>query len=300
VFSVIVPVYNRDPTASLKSVQAQTFRDFECIVVDDGSASGAEIEAAVEALNDNRFRYVRQPNMGANAARNRGIDEAKQPFVAFLDSDDLWLAKKLSIQAIQLEHFPERVVYTKCLVDRGVGKLWERPTRFMSLDDDVAKYLFVQQQFIPTSTICLARSIAAWVRWDETLIARQDFDFCLRLREKGLMFDFMPEPLVIWRDVTDHGRTSYNGGLAASLRLLEKNAHCMSWRARLGYRANVLAYDLARESPLLAVRDLLGGLVAGVSPIVVGRQFLRAFMPRRAYRGLVNSFVSLAGRQGLS
>jgi glycosyltransferase involved in cell wall biosynthesis len=299
-FSVIIPAFNRADCIlpTLKSVQGQTCRDFECLVVDDGSSD--DLKAVVESLNDDRFRYLYRVNRGANAARNRGIDEAVGDYVAFLDSDDLWLPNKLEVDARELDLVPDRVLYSNSLRDRGVGKLMQRRPAPMSPDCDVAKFLFVQHQFIQTPTICLKRNAAASVRWDEELKARQDFDFCLRLREHGFLFHFVPERVVIWRDVTDAGRTSHIGGLAASLRFLEKNRHLMSWRARLGYRANVLAFDLAKERPLVALRDLALGLIAGVSPVVIGRQFLRTFMPRDSYRKLVNRYAAVAGRHAAS
>jgi glycosyltransferase involved in cell wall biosynthesis len=295
-FSVVIPVFNRADTIqpTLESVQAQTYGDFECLVVDDGSSD--DLESVIRSLNDDRFRCIRQANSGANAARNRGIDEAVGDYIAFLDSDDLWLPHKLAVQAKQLEDCPDRVLFSNSLRDRGVGKMWERSARHMSADCDVAEYLFVKHQFIQTPTICLKRSVAAAIRWDEDLKARQDFDFCLRLRAAGYLFAFWPEPLVIWRDSTPIGRTSHAGGSSASLQFLKKNEHVMSWRARRGYRAIVLAADLARESPLAALKDLALGLAAGVPPIIIARQALRSFLPRDTYRGLVDRFVSIMGR----
>lgn len=290
VFSVIVPVFNRDPTASLKSVQAQTFRDWECIVVDDGSDNGPDIERAIDALNDNRFRYVRRDNGGGGAARNTGIDEAKGSLVAFLDSDDLWLPKKLEIQAAQLQ-WGGRVAFCQFYHERGVGKRWIRPTKFPNRRFDMATYLFVKNQFVQTSTIALSTKIAQAIRWDETLKRGQDLDFVLRLRAAGCRFDFMPEPLVIYRDISEAGRVSRAVGVENHLSFLRK--HPMRWRPRLGYRAIYLAYD---EAPLAAGRDLTLGLLAGVSPLVIARQSLRSFLPRERYRKLVNAFVAVAGR----
>jgi glycosyltransferase involved in cell wall biosynthesis len=290
-FSVIVPVFDRDPTPALKSVQAQTLRDWECIVVDDGSRNGPDIEAAVEALADNRFRYIRQSNMGANAARNRGIDEARQPFVAFLDSDDSWLPKKLEIQSHQVVH-GGCVAFCQFYADRGVGKRWVRPTKFPR--GDVAKYLFIKNQFIQTSTIALSTQIAKLVRWDENLKRGQDLDFALRLRAIGCYFDFMPEPLVVVDDRSEADRVSRASGIENHLAFLA--SHKISWRARLGYRATYLAYELAATHPFMAAKDLALGLVAGVSPLVIARQTIRAFLPRSIYRNLVNSFVAVVGR----
>jgi glycosyltransferase involved in cell wall biosynthesis len=279
---------------TLQSVRDQTFEDFECIVVDDGSADGEELKAVVEGLSDPRFRYVVRENGGGGAARNTGIDEAKGEFVAFLDSDDRWLPEKLAVQAEQLQRFPDRVVYCAAYVDRGVGKYWVRPSRGIRDDQDVGEYLFVANQFFPTPSLVLSTKIARAVRWDEDLKRGQDLDFALRLRAMGCRFEFLAEPLVIIWDNDESGRVSRAPGIENHLVFLGK--HHFRWRARLGYRAMYLAYDLAKDRPLLAAKDLALGLVAGISPLLIARHTLRAFLPRERYRKVVNSFVALAGK----
>lgn len=94
--SVIIPLYNKAPYVgrALDSVAAQTFRDFELIVVDDGSTDGSGQLVADYA--DARVRLIRQPNAGPGAARNRGIAEAGGELLAFLDADDEWTPEFLS------------------------------------------------------------------------------------------------------------------------------------------------------------------------------------------------------------
>jgi hypothetical protein len=107
--SVVVPLYQKAATVRrcLASIAAQTLRDFEAIVVDDGSTDGCG--AAVDELADSRFRLLRQPNAGPGAARNRGIAEARGAYVAFLDADDYWDADYLAHMVARLDDNPDAV-----------------------------------------------------------------------------------------------------------------------------------------------------------------------------------------------
>src|SRR5580704_7462786 len=128
-FSVIVPVYNRSDTlaAALGSVFAQTDQDFEIIVVDDGSIDNPQ--AVVDAIADPRIRFLRQANRGGGHARNVGIDLARGDFVAFLDSDDIFLPRHLESMRRLLAGTEATVGYAPVLVDRGIGRTIVKPPR---------------------------------------------------------------------------------------------------------------------------------------------------------------------------
>lgn len=296
-FSVVIPAFNRADliAPTLRSVVAQDWTDWECIVVDDGSDDGDALREVVRGMADPRFHYLRRANGGGGAARNSGIDAARGRFVAFLDSDDLFLPTKLSAMAAALEATPETACYAPVLVDRGVGRHWIKPGRPLGADEDVADYLFVHNEVIQTSSLVLSRATATRVRFDSGLRKGQDLDFCLRLQRAGVAFRMLDRPLTIWNDQAEAGRTSRTPGYAAPLAWLARARPLLGQRAYRGYRATVLAYYMARYRPLTAAVDLARGWVAGVPARVVLRQALRAYLPRRAYRWLVDRAVGWRG-----
>src|SRR5437660_5935603 len=102
--SVIIPAFraSRDIADALASVFAQTFTNFEGILVDDGSPDAAELEAAVAPFRS-RIQLITQPNLGAGAARNTAIRASTGRFLAFLDADDRWMPDFLERQLAVLE-----------------------------------------------------------------------------------------------------------------------------------------------------------------------------------------------------
>lgn len=118
--SVIIPVYNRadDITRAIQTVMAQTFRDFEMIVVDDASTDGGKTIAAVEthiALHPDKIRLIKHDvNKGVGGARNTGIAAAAGEYIALLDSDDEWHADKLDVQLNALVAAKHRLMICLC------------------------------------------------------------------------------------------------------------------------------------------------------------------------------------------
>ena len=111
--SVLIPAYNAMEflPATIASVLAQTYQDFEVIVVNDGSID--DVEGWVNELPDQRVKLVSQSNKGLASARNTGLATAKGDYIAFIDADDLWLPNKLEKQVQLLDTQPDvGLVYT--------------------------------------------------------------------------------------------------------------------------------------------------------------------------------------------
>lgn len=109
--SVIIPLYNKVHTIAwtLETVFQQTYTDYEIVIVDDGSTDGSA--DVVRAINESRIRLISQANAGVSAARNRGIEEARGEFVAFLDADDEWKPDYLETQMRLVEKYPQCDVF---------------------------------------------------------------------------------------------------------------------------------------------------------------------------------------------
>ena len=120
--SVILPTYNRGDVLlrAVRSVQAQTFTDWELLVIDDGSTDDSV--ARVNALADPRIRVLQQANQGVYGARNAGLTASRADWLTFLDSDDEWLPHFLALTAAFLRNHPDADwVTTEFLEDLGDG-----------------------------------------------------------------------------------------------------------------------------------------------------------------------------------
>ena len=193
--TVIIPTYNRAQKLlrAVKSVLNQDFRDFELIIVDDGST-----DKTVQILGPymDKLRYVFQPNKGPSAARNRGVRESRGQYLAFLDSDDYWLPKKLQRQ---VEFFKQNPSAAICQTD----ELWFRKGRRVNPKKIHLKpsgYIFepcLRLCLISPSAVMLTRSLFHEVGgFDERLPACEDYDLWLRITSAHPVY-LLEEALVI-------------------------------------------------------------------------------------------------------
>ena len=104
--SIVIPLYNKEAhiRQTLQSVLEQTFREFEIIIVNDGSTDNSINE--INKIEDERIRIIHQENQGVSPARNRGIKEARHEYIAFLDADDEWVPEYLDTMVKLIDEFP--------------------------------------------------------------------------------------------------------------------------------------------------------------------------------------------------
>src|SRR5690606_35592492 len=107
----IIPLYNKERhiKSTIESVLAQTFQDFEIIIVNDGSTDNSE--ALVNSISDPRIKYFKQENKGVSTARNFGIEKSSAKLIAFLDADDYWYPNHLNHLKTLFETFPGCGIY---------------------------------------------------------------------------------------------------------------------------------------------------------------------------------------------
>ena len=197
-----MPAYNVAPFIgeTLESVFAQTFDDYEVIVVNDGSSDTEELERALEPYL-NRIHYIKQENRGAGAARNEALRAARGGFIAFLDADDLWLPNYLHEQVSFLQRGNYDLVYADALLF-GDSPLAGRT--FMETAPSKGEVSFLslisQRCNITTSGVVTRKKLIFDVGlFDEGLRNSQDFDLWLRLVRHGARASYQKKVLLKYR-----------------------------------------------------------------------------------------------------
>jgi glycosyltransferase involved in cell wall biosynthesis len=196
--SVIIPTYNRLSMVkeAVDSVLKQDFEDFELIVVDDGSTD--ETVKEIKRYGGRVRLLQHSENRGVSAARNKGILHAKGKYIAFLDSDDLWVKGKLKIQVAFLDENPH---YPLCYTD----EIWIRRGRRVNPKIKHTKYSgWIFEKCLPLCTISpssavMRKTVFSKVGlFDEALPVCEDYDFWLRISARFPIF-FINKKLIVKR-----------------------------------------------------------------------------------------------------
>ena len=186
--SVIIPTYNRGRLIldSINSVLNQTYKNIELIVVDDCSTD--DTEKTVKSIDDSRIKYIKlEKNSGACVARNKGIEISRGEFIAFNDSDDLWLPEKINSQLDFLYENNAEISFCKMecrtpennFIHNFPNIEFDRKISYK----DLLKYNSASTQTIFGKTDCFKEII-----FDATMPRLQDWDEVLRLSQKFSVF----------------------------------------------------------------------------------------------------------------
>lgn len=199
-FSIVIPFYNRAATLSraIRSVQAQTFSNWELILVDDASTDGSLSIAALAAQADQRIRvFANTVNQERCRSRNRGIKEAKGKYVCFLDSDDYHLPEHLSFLFNRLHNlgYPEAFLFTKAWNEDAQGNTEER---FCPDFNGIDPYRYFILYTVNPQRWCVHARIFKEVQFDPEIPICEDMDTALRILNRGTPIYEMKERTTVY------------------------------------------------------------------------------------------------------
>jgi glycosyltransferase involved in cell wall biosynthesis len=206
--SVIVPVYNGSGFIpdTLDSLRSQTFRDWECIIIDDGSTDGTADVIKKAIAGDDRFSYAYQANAGLSAARNAGLDRAGGEYIQFLDADDVLMPSKLAEQLSFMTEKGAMVCYTDyrtgCAADIYSPAGWYKPAQFRStqlLPELITRW--ESMMIIPPHCWLFHASFfqERRLRFDITLPNHEDFDCWVNIFREKPTVAYLDKKLAIYR-----------------------------------------------------------------------------------------------------
>lgn len=263
--SIVIPTYNAERflAETIRSALHQTYRDIEVIVADDGSTDGTKGVVADFIKKDPRVKYVYQKNAGQSAARNAAIAAAKGKYVAFLDSDDLFLPEKIETQVGYLEANPDcGVSYSKIyhFFDGRKEKLY-----YFSVPHP-SGYLFpalLKSNFINPLAVMLRKSLLDRYGGFEPSFRRVDEQYLwLKLSFHGVKFCYLEKALGHYRI---HRKSLSNEAAyfkETEERFLELLRTIRSWMTK----EEIKRYDFERMLKKTKRRLLVGRVMAGKNP----------------------------------
>lgn len=278
--SVIIPTYNRARSIrrAVEGVLAQSYRELEVIVVDDGSTDGSIAIVEGIAARDDRVRLIRhERNGGAARARMTGIAAARADLIAFQDSDDNWLPDKLEVQMRLFAELPESYALVACPViiygrdgegrDKRYGPRRAAcvPPPDLAIESGDLSRLFMRANIMTHTSMLIRKSaLDAIGGYDLRLPNNEDWDLNIRLSRHGLI-GFVETPLVVVHDSPDGISKNRRSSVFSHVRILAK-----------------LRRTVAETS---AENDADRAILAGQA-VDAARLLLRAGRPRAARRYL--------------
>ncbi len=195
--SVIIPAYNygRFLADAIESVLAQTFKDYELIVVDDGSTDNTQ---EVVKPYQGRMHYQRNQNRGLSATRNFGVSLAKGKYLAFLDADDEWLPNKLAVQVPVLDDHPDAALVMSRFTLMDGSRQALPGLKPLNKPGETFREIVYHGTACPSSFLVRRECFEALGGFDESIATMEDFDIGLRLAARYRVIQ-LEEPLGRYR-----------------------------------------------------------------------------------------------------
>jgi glycosyltransferase involved in cell wall biosynthesis len=273
--SVIVPCYNYGKFISetLDSVLEQTYDNWECIIIDDGSTDNSKEIISCYTRKDKRFTYIYQENKGLSAARNTGINAAKGDFLLFLDSDDKIKRRKLEMEVAFLDDNPHvDIVYgdARYFVTDRPGEHYysmgmpDKPwmPKVSGKGKELLKHLIKENILVVSAALVRKRSVTVCGFFDETLKVSEDWDFWIRCALQNLYFAYLESPET-GTLIRSHSTSMSKNMLAMFTSSLElqrnwikyiKNTGCVQFTRSELYKINSYIYKKKKHLALEKLR----------------------------------------------
>ncbi|MEI6122906.1 MAG: glycosyltransferase family 2 protein [Bacteroidota bacterium] len=202
-FSVIIPTFNRAGLLekALRSIMNQTFSDWECIIVDDGSTDNTGAFMQDWIRKDARFRYIYQENTERSAARNNGIKNSNGMYICFLDSDDYYLPNRLNnfYEYLVENKYPVALIFSGILFENN-GSFSEREVQITpTIKEKIFDYLTLT--IIGTPQICVSSEVLSEFQFDIRFRFSEDLELCFRVAHK---YPILPQPYNLTVVALDH------------------------------------------------------------------------------------------------
>ncbi len=303
---VVIPVYNTPLPAleqAIRSVMAQTLTRWRAVVIDDGSRPevSSAVAALVRRIDDRRISLIRVENCGVAAARNHGIRISRSPFVALLDSDDIWKPRKLEMQVAAMDALPDVAVahtaYANFFDEDPRRLIPVRPAdeRLNTFSPEEACVAMLRRNFVGVSTAMLRRSACEESGYfDTSFRTLEDKELWVRLLLRERRFLHLPEVLMHYRlhvgNISKSTDAMLRGRLALIAKVDELARGAPAWFGRVW---PPLRREMRRNAHVEAAESLLDSgeyvrAFAGCGP-------WRSGIGRRTVRVMYRSVLALAG-----
>lgn len=235
--SIIIPTYNRAHLIgeTLDSVSAQTYTNWECIVVDDESTDSTTSVIAKYAHKDKRIKLFKRPNTkpkGANACRNMGLNKGKGDYVVFFDSDDLMTKNHLEVKVSAIQKFDCDYVIAKTQYFNYSNESIDRNYQFDKFSITPFNYVTQKINWL-TYDICLKMPLAKSISFNENLQSGQEYNYFSKLVHISTKGVFIDEVVTLRR----HHESSIRGEIKENDVIKEK-AFKVNWYTYLDLKAN--------------------------------------------------------------
>ena len=278
--SVIIPVRNAESTlkAAIDSILRQTRRDFELIIVNDGSIDNTPLILDSIATRDNRMIVIHSPKRGIIDALNQGIAASRAPLIARMDADDISHPRRLELQSELMRARPELSVCSsriKMFPRRELlGGLvrYEEWLNSLLSHDEITRDIFIESPIAHPSAMLRREELVELGGYRERGWA-EDYDLWLRYHAAGKVFAKLPQTLVCWRQ--SEGRLTFTDSRYSVENFLRAKAHYLAKLPRLSDRPVIIwgAGKTGRRLSKHLIREgLLFEAALDIHPDKIGRK----------------------------